>query len=281
MSALLQSQQAGAEAIAGYRLGRLLGRGRHCDVYVAHDTRRSRPVALKLARADSANPGCDLAREFTAMRAAQHSHVVAAFEHGRCGGQAFLAMEHVAGGTLAQQRGALGPADVFRLMRQAAGALAALHRQGWVHRDVKPANLLLRQGGSLALGDFGCACRSGEGARTGERVVTGTPRYAAPEQSEGAPAHAAADVYALGACLYEILSGAPLVSGETLTEVFSQHLLAPVPKLAAGEAAWQPLLEALLAKDPGQRPADGQAVLWRLQREERFLLLSRGSKGPS
>lgn len=280
MSALAQRQQAGPE-VAGYRLERLLGRGRHCSVYLAADTRRSRQVALKLARAGGAAPGCDLAREFTAMRAAQHSHVAAAFEHGRCGGQAFLAMEYVAGGTLAQRRAALGAADVFRLMRQAAGALAALHRQGWVHRDVKPANLLLRRDGSLALGDFGCACRSGEGARPGEGVVTGTPRYAAPEQSEGAPARAAADVYALGACLYEILSGAPLVPGETLTEVFSQHLLAPVPKLAAGEAAWQPLLEALLAKDPGQRPADGQAVLWRLQREERFLMLSRGSKGPS
>lgn len=151
-------------------------------------------------------------------------------------------------------------------LRQAAGALDSIHRLGWVHRDVKPANLLLRANGTLALSDFGCACRRGEGASSQEGAMVGTPRYAAPEQSRGAPADPAEDVYSLGACLYEMLCGHPLYPGETPTELLGQHLLAPVPRLPSQLASWQPLLDAMLAKDTRQRLADGHAVLRQLQR---------------
>ena len=96
--------------------------------------------------------------------------------------------------------------------------------------------------------------------------IVGTPRYAAPEQSEGAAAAATADVYSLGACFYELLCGRPPFPGETPAELLGQHLLAPLPALLPHHAAWQPLLHAMLAKDAANRPADGQAVVAQLQR---------------
>jgi serine/threonine protein kinase len=155
----------------------------------------------------------------------------------------------------------LSRADAVRLLREAAHALAALHARGWVHRDVKPANLLLRADGSLALGDFGTACPSGTESVKPAGTVTGTPRYAAPEQFQGAAAHASADVYSLGIVLCEMLCGHVPYAGETATELLAQHLLAPVPQLAPAHADLQPLVHAMLAKNPRDRLPDAQAVL--------------------
>ena len=177
-------------------------------------------------------------------------------------------MEVADGGHLGMQTAALHPSRAVLLLRQAAAALGRLHEQGWVHRDVKPANLLLRADGSLALADFGCARRRGTIDAQPPGSVAGTPRYAAPEQSQGAAAQPPADVYSLGAVWYEMLCGQPLFPGETLTELFCQHQLAPVPRLPAAHGAWQALLDAMLSKDPRGRPGDGNALLLELQRVE-------------
>ncbi|RYF43818.1 MAG: serine/threonine protein kinase [Comamonadaceae bacterium] len=253
--------------IPGYQVEAVLGRGRASVVYLAHETRHGRKVALKLARrADLAagGPARDFSHEFCAAGAVAHRHVLQVYGHGIAGDEAYLAME-LATGSLAQ-RAALPGARAAVLLRQAAGALCRLHQQGWVHRDVKPANLLLRADGSLALADFGCARRLGTVDTRPHDAVVGTPRYAAPEQSQGAPAQPAADVYSLGAVLYEMLCGQPLFPGETVTELFCQHQLAPVPRLPDPHGAWQPLIDAMLDKDPRGRPCDGSALLRELQR---------------
>jgi serine/threonine protein kinase len=245
---------------ADYRIAGLLGRGRSARVFLAHPRGDGAPVALKLARR-----GAGFAREHALAGRLAQPGVIRVFAHGESGAEDFLAMELAAGGDLRPLAGRAEPAQVLGLLRQAAAALAGIHAQGWVHRDVKPANLLLRADGTLALADFGCACPVGAGHGLPAGTITGTPAYAAPEQSAGAPATPAADVYSLGAVLHELLTGRPPFPGTTATELLAQHLLASVPRLPACHGAWQPLLDAMLAKCPGGRPADGQALLAELQ----------------
>jgi serine/threonine-protein kinase PpkA len=268
--------------LAGYRIEGVVGRGRHSIVYLAQRPEscgRSR-VALKVARRarlQSIGAAPEMRNEFAAMAALAHPHVVEVFDCGFAGGADWLAMEYAQGGNLeARRRGRHPEAGAFELLHQAASALSWIHRKGWVHRDVKPANLFLRKDGSIALGDFGTACRRDAVDTSPPGAMVGTPRYAAPEQSEGAPAGPAADVYGLGVCLYEMLSGRPLFPGETLAEVLGQHLVAPVPQLAQELAAWQPLLDAMLAKDPGRRLPDGQAVVLQLERARQCLSRPHG-----
>ena len=243
-------------AIAGFRLARRLAEGRRANVWLALDARGA-PVALKLAA------GGSFAREFARADRLAHPHVLRVIEHGHAAGVAYLAMEYAAGGSLAARLGQAVPsAQALRWLAEVASALAQMHRAGLVHRDVKAANLLLRADGTLLLADFGMAVARGhreEGAPRG--AVFGTPRSLAPEQAQGAPAAPAADVYGLGVLLHELLCGRPPFDGETPLEVLSQHLVARVPLLPAPHAALQPLLEALLAKDPAQRLPDADAVL--------------------
>jgi serine/threonine protein kinase len=241
-----------------YRLERLLARGRHAGVWLACDLQRREQVALKVARHGS------LRREFDTLRALAGEHVVRARDSGMLpDGQDFFATDHVRAGALASAT--LPQDEVARALRGAALALAHVHRKGWVHRDIKPAHLLVQEGGNVMLCDFGSACRAGTRETNGEPSAIGTPRYAAPEQVEGAAATPAADVYSLGVCAFEWLAGRPPFQGQTLTELFSQHLRAPVPALPRETAPWQALIDALLAKEPARRPADGHAVLARLE----------------
>lgn len=244
--------------MAGYQLESVLGRGRNSVVYLARPQRGEGRVALKLAARD-------MAGEFAALAGASHPHVIQGVDRGVQGDQAWLAMEYAALGPVSGQPLPMAPARVLALLRQAAAALAALHARGWVHRDVKTAHLLLRADGTLALADFGSACPRGETGGLPAGALAGTPRYAAPEQMQGAPAEPSADIYSLGVCLHEMLAGAPPFPGQTVSELLAQHLLAPVPRLPAPLAAWQPLLEAMLAKDPQRRPADGRALRARLE----------------
>jgi serine/threonine protein kinase len=182
---------------------------------------------------------------------------------GVTGGTAWIAMEHVAGGSL-RQRIARGcnAGEALGLLRQAAAALAPLHRLGLVHRDVKPDNLLLRAGGELVLVDFGLVAPAGSvDARAQPGAIVGTPRYVAPEQLQGAPAAPAADIYSLGVLLHEMLCGGPPFRGETLLEVLAQHLMAPLPRLPAELASLQPLLDRMLAKEVPHRLPDAEALL--------------------
>jgi serine/threonine protein kinase len=250
----------------------VVGRGRKTIVYRAWDPQRACRVALKVARRSDLRVACgaaDFEREFEIARQLAHPHAVRPIAHGVAGDEAFLAMEWVAGATAPGEQ---TTDAVLRIARESASALAVLHRQGWVHRDVKRTHLLRRADGSVALADFGIACRAGHVADGPAGRVIGTPLYAAPEQSAGAPAQPGADVYSLGVVLYELLCGRAPFPGETPTELLGQHLIAPVPPLAARHAAWQPLLEAMLAKDPAQRPADGDTVLQELGRLHAALL---------
>ena len=163
-------------------------------------------------------------------------------------------------------RGGVDEDAAVSLLRQAAGGLAAAHRRAIVHRDVKPENFLMRASVVLVLTDFGIAAARDTGSRVAPGELVGTPSYAAPEQAQGEQPTAAADVYSLGVMFYEMLCGRRPFNGPTALEVLSQHLVAPVPRLPAEFAHYQPLIERMLEKRPKYRLPDADAVLQEIRR---------------
>jgi serine/threonine-protein kinase PpkA len=251
--------------LGDFRLLRQLGQGRRSVAWLAHDMLRDAPAVLKVAQRRGAD-GSPFAREFGIGSDLRHPNVVALLEHGSAGGMPYLAMEYIGGGDLAQRlQQSMGQAEALACLRDAAAGLAQLHRRGLVHRDVKPANLLLRADGSAVLADFGLAVAVGSvdpAAQPG--AIVGTPRYVAPEQLQGAPARPAADIYSLGVVLHHMLAGSPPFRGQTLMEVLSQQLVAVAPRLPESRAALQPLCDAMLAKEPRERLPNADAVLARI-----------------
>jgi serine/threonine protein kinase len=256
--------------VAGrYELVRLLGHGAMATVDLAHDVELDRQVALKRLAENLARDE-DLERRFLreARLAARLSHpnVVRVFDVGEDDGRPFIAMEYVEGETLAEliaRRGRLPAAEVARLGTQMCAGLAAAHAAGLVHRDVKPHNLLLGTDGVLKLGDFGIAAGH-EGTRlTLAGTVLGTAGYLAPEQARGEQVTAAADIYAVGAVLYELLTGEPSRTVGSLAELGAENGFEP-PDLAARVPDAPPELvtavTACLAPRPEDRPSSAAAL---------------------
>jgi serine/threonine-protein kinase len=245
--------------IAGrYEVERPLGHGAMAVVDLARDTELGRDVAVKrlaenLARDDELR--ARFLREARLAARLAHPNVVRVYDVGEDGDRPFIAMEYVDGETLGDlltRRGPLPPDEVVQLGVQACRGLAAAHDAGLVHRDVKPQNLLLGRDGLLKLGDFGVAFGL-EGTRlTTAGTVLGTAAYLAPEQARGEEVTAAADVYALGAVLYELLTGQPPRRAETLADLARPVEIQP-PK--GVPAALSTIVMRCLAADPEERPA--------------------------
>ncbi|GHG25425.1 serine/threonine-protein kinase [Streptomyces filamentosus] len=258
-----------------YRLEELLGEGGMGQVWRGTDERLHRPVAVKvLAAPDDEHLAARLVAEARAAAVVSDAHAVAVHDVGETEldgrTSVFMVMELVHGRPLNEVL-AEGPppvADAVRWGRQICRALGAAHRAGVVHRDIKPSNVLVT-GDDVKLCDFGIARRTQPSvpALTMTGMVVGTPGYMAPEQIRGDGAGPAADLYALGCLLYEVLTGRPPFTGEVLA-VMARHLETaprPVRELrpeAAGEL--DRLVADLMAKDSGARPADAAEVARRL-----------------
>jgi eukaryotic-like serine/threonine-protein kinase len=248
--------------IAGrYELVRPLGHGAMSTVDLAHDLELDRPVALKrlaenLARDEELRQR--FVREARLAARLSHPNVVRVFDVGEDEGRPFIAMEYVEGETLADvvaRRGRLPVGEAASLGVQICAGLAAAHAAGLVHRDVKPQNLLLSTDGVLKLGDFGIAVGH-EGTRlTVAGTVLGTAGYLAPEQARGEEVTAAADIYAVGAVLYELLTGVPARATESLAELGSDESFRP-PDLAARVPSAPPELVAAVLACLSLRPED-------------------------
>jgi serine/threonine protein kinase len=255
--------------VAGrYELVRPLGHGAMATVDLAHDVELDRPVALKRLAENLARDQ-DLRRRFLreARLAARlaHPNVVRVFDVGEDDGRPFIAMEYVEGQTLAElvgRRGKLPAAEVATLGMQMCAGLAASHVAGLVHRDVKPQNLLLGTDGVLKLGDFGIAVGPGGTHLTLAGTVLGTAGYLAPEQARGERVTAAADIYAVGAVLYELLTGEPSRTVGSLAELGAEDFQ-PRDLAARLRSAPPELVSAVtacLSPQPEDRPPSAAAL---------------------
>ena len=209
----------GGRRLGRFELVRELGRGAQASVWLAHDARLEREVALKLL--DAGADASDLSEwlhEARAVSRLSHAHIVPVFEADEADGQPYLVFEFVDGPTLSEQRRARPkwPArEAVQLLLGVLDALAAAHAQGIVHRDLKPSNILLGRDGRARVMDFGIAARvaqgGGKGAAQGDGRIVGTPGYMSPEAARGDAPQPAMDVFAAGMLLGELLAGAPLM----------------------------------------------------------------------
>lgn len=265
--------------IGHYRLSREIGRGSMASVYRAEDLSLQRTVALKIfsrrSRGDERLP--DLRRlidEARSSAALDHENIVRVYEIAHDSDWAYIAMEFVAGSDLETLVDAAGPIDARRAClvgAELAQALAYAHQMGIIHRDVKPANLILSRSGQCKITDFGLAERLDDAV--GDSLAchaVGTPHYLAPEVARGKPATPASDVYSLGATLWHLLSGRPLFEAPNNAALLMKHIQEPVPDLThlcpnVGSDLAR-VIERCVAKRPQERwPPDQLArVLWSL-----------------
>ncbi len=264
--------------VPGYEVLGELGRGGMGVVYKARDTRLNRLVALKRIRAGGhADPEerARIRREAEAVARLQHPHIVQIYEIGEHGGSPFLALEYLEGGSLEDRlRGApLPPGPAARLVATVARALHAAHGREVVHRDLKPANVLLTTDGTPKVADFGLAKRlDAAGSQTHSGVIVGTPPYMAPEQAAGRQSAVTprTDVYALGALLYELLTGRPPFRAASAVETLQQVLQdEPVPPRRLQPKTPRDLETVCLKclrKEPPKRYGSAEAVAEDLER---------------
>jgi serine/threonine-protein kinase len=262
--------------LGGHRLLRAIGQGANGSVHLAQPPGDAPPVALKLVRLPPGDARGAAAAQFeAAARAAgrlHHPHIVQVFQHGVEAEWAWVTMELVAGVDLSrytQPTRLLPEALVLRLGAHLAEALAYAHRQGLVHRDVKPANVLVNWTmDEVKLADFGLA-RDAWAAQTGTGIVPGSPAYMSPEQLAGMVPGASADLYALGVTLFELLCGRRPHEAQSMGELLRQVAQECAPTLLEVRpglpVAVSNLVARLLQKTASERPADGDAVALELR----------------
>lgn len=254
------------DILAGYRIERVLGAGGMGSVYAARHPRLPRLVAVKLLHSPFASDSVfrgRFEREADLAGRLDHPNIVAIHDRGSEDGRLWIAMQYVAGSDAesALRTGPLAPDRALHIARSTADALDYAHAAGLLHRDVKPANILLSQGSSderVLLTDFGIAKAIDEGtALTETGTLVATLRYAAPEQLDGRTASPRSDQYSLACTLFHLLAGRPPYTATNAGALIGAHLMQPVPRISAVVPGLPTAVDAVfaraLAKDPGHR----------------------------
>jgi serine/threonine protein kinase/Tfp pilus assembly protein PilF len=233
------------ETISHYRIIEQLGEGGMGVVYLAEDITLGRPVAMKFLTSTAGEYRSRFLREARAVSLLHHQNIAAVFDYGETpAGQPFIVMERIEGEPLSEKLrgGSLPLPEAARIVSSIAEALAEAHLQGVVHRDIKPSNVIINQRGQVKVVDFGLVKQIDDGPPEGSRnkqvgdhtrsdVIVGTPLYLSPEQATGKPVDGRSDLFALGAVLYECITGESAFSGGSVIEIGAQiiHVTPPVP----------------------------------------------------
>ena len=253
-------------ALAGgrYRIERELARGGMAIVYLGRDEELGRPVAVKVLADNLAGDASireRFVREARVAAGLAHPNIVTVFDTGEEDGRPFIVMEYVEGRTLANRlrdEGKLAWDEAVAVAAQVCAGLEHAHAAGLVHRDVKPGNLLERSDGTIKIADFGIARITEGSALTEVGTILGTAAYLAPEQAAGRPVTAAADIYSLGAVLYEAIAGRPPYEAATLAELVArqqEQALRPLRELEPTvPARLDELVSRCLSNNPRARP---------------------------
>jgi tetratricopeptide (TPR) repeat protein len=231
-----------------YVLVSLLGTGGMAEVWKAWDRSLGRWVAVKYLKRDIGHPMQRIEREGRMAGQLSHPSIITIYERGQHGGRAYLVMPFVDG---LPPKPPLPPREAARLALEVARALAHAHEMGVIHRDVKPANILVEAGGRVVLADFGLAIL--DDTVTSRWAMSGTPEYASPEQIRGDPLDARTDIYSLGATLYHLLSGKPPFSGSGTSEITEKVLKDDPPPLPQAPRPLAAALRRAMAKDREDR----------------------------
>ncbi|MFJ3716134.1 Stk1 family PASTA domain-containing Ser/Thr kinase [Streptomyces sp. NPDC090057] len=275
MDTTLQDPLVGQVLDGRYRVEARIAVGGMATVYRALDTRLDRVLALKVMHPALAADGSFVdrfIREAKSVARLAHPNVVQVFDQGTDASYVYLAMEYVAGCTLRdvlRERGALQPRAALDILEPVLAALGAAHRAGFVHRDMKPENVLIGDDGRVKVADFGLV-RSVDTVTSTTGAVLGTVSYLAPEQMEQGAADPRVDVYACGVVLYEMLTGGKPHSGESPAQILYKHIHEDVPPPSALVPGLPPELDELVAsataRVPDLRPDDAAALLGQVLR---------------
>jgi tetratricopeptide (TPR) repeat protein len=246
-----------------YRGASRIARGGMGDIYRATDTTLGREVAVKVL-GDQYAQDESIRERFTrealaAARLSGRPHVITIFDVGTWNGRPYIVMEYLDGGSLAdvlRDRGAVGTGQAVAWVDDAAAALDAAHAEGVVHRDVKPANLLLDRDENVHVADFGVASAAGLDSLTKTGTVLGTAGYLSPEQAQGERATSASDLYALGVVAFELLTGERPYEGDTAAAEAAAHVHAPIPLVSERNPRLPKELDAVFARALAKDPVD-------------------------
>jgi serine/threonine-protein kinase len=232
-------------------------------VYLAHDRKHDRPVALKLLRSDlAATLGSDrFLQEIRLVARLQHPHILPVFDSGQAGGMLWYTMPYVDGESLRERlvrERCLPVGEAVRVACEVAVALDYAHRHGVVHRDIKPENIMLADEQAL-VADFGVAraFQAGDGADPAETGLSiGTPAYMSPEQATGGVIDGRSDIYSLGCVLFEMLAGEPMFAGSSQRGIIARRFVAPVRSVRRARPCVPVAVERTLARAVASVPAE-------------------------
>jgi len=254
-------------AIPGYEVKKFLGSGGTADVFMAVPTGKSRVMAIKTLsqnRFSNSQPLKRFLKEAQTISDLHHPNIVRIYEVGNAGRLHFMVMEYLPE-SLKQRlrnRRKIPPEEALTITVQIAEALYHAHARGYIHRDVKPDNIMFRSDGTPVILDFGIArVLDATTQITVTGAALGTPRYMSPEQIRAQKVDGRSDIYSLGVVLFEMLAGKPPYKGSNTISVTFKHVAEPIPRLPRDLSIYQPVIDRMMDKDKTRRP--GSEEEWR------------------